>query len=190
MSDKRPQGMRHYELVVLVNPGQSDKVQEMFQRWQTTIQGQGGQVHRFEDWGRRPLAYSIDKAFKAHYLLFNIECTPETLEALESGFRFNDAILRHLTVHKNHAETAASAMTLEGNKNHDANGRRGGRIDKQRIANISYMDVEALWTFLMETGRLIPARLTGTSAKLQRRVSHAVKVARYLALLPYCDRHQ
>src|SRR5579864_2425375 len=87
-----PQGvcMRHYEMVFIVHPDQSEQVPAMIERYRTLITGRGGQVHRLEDWGRRQLAYSIQKVHKAHYVLMNIECDQETLDELEHAFKFND----------------------------------------------------------------------------------------------------
>ena len=102
--------MRHYEIVLLIHPDQSEQVPAMLERYKTIVTGAGGAVHRVEDWGRRQLAYMIQKLAKAHYLCLNIECSNETLEELETGFRFNDAVLRHLTVAREKAETAPSVM--------------------------------------------------------------------------------
>lgn len=102
--------MRHYELCVIVHPDQSEQVPAMIERYKSLILEQGGKVHRIEDWGRRQLAYPIQKLVKAHYVLMNIECTSETLAEIENGFRFNDAILRYLTVKMKKAETAPSVM--------------------------------------------------------------------------------
>ena len=102
--------MRHYELCVIVHPDQSEQVPAMIERYKSLILEQGGKVHRIEDWGRRQLAYPIQKLVKAHYVLMNIECTSETLAEIENGFRFNDAILRHLTVKMKKAKTAPSVM--------------------------------------------------------------------------------
>ena len=102
--------MRHYEICFIVHPDQSEQVPAMIERYKTLITGQGGQVHRVEDWGRRQLAYPIDKLVKAHYVLMNIECGKATLDEIESGFRYNDAVLRHLTVGMKKAETGASPM--------------------------------------------------------------------------------
>ncbi len=105
--------MRHYEIVFIVHPDQSEQVPVMTERYRSLITSKGGKIHRFEDWGRRQLAYSINKVYKAHYLCMNIECDQETLTELETGFRFNDAILRHLTIKKTKAVTAASPMMKE-----------------------------------------------------------------------------
>ncbi|HBZ58163.1 MAG TPA: 30S ribosomal protein S6 [Sutterella sp.] len=102
--------MRHYELCVIVHPDQSEQVPAMIERYTNLVLEQGGKIHRVEDWGRRQLAYPIQKLVKAHYVLLNIECTSETLAEIENGFRFNDAILRHLTVKMKKAETAPSVM--------------------------------------------------------------------------------
>ena len=98
--------MRHYELCIIVHPDQSEQVPAMIERYKTLVTEQGGQIHRIEDWGRRQLAYPIEKLVKAHYVLFNIECGHETLAEIENGFRFNDAIL----VKTKKAETAPSPM--------------------------------------------------------------------------------
>ncbi|KPF56264.1 30S ribosomal protein S6 [beta proteobacterium AAP51] len=102
--------MRHYEIVLLIHPDQSEQVPAMLERYKTLVTSGGGKVHRVEDWGRRQLAYMIQKLVKAHYLCLNIECGIETLTELETGFRFNDAVLRHMTVGKAKAETAPSIM--------------------------------------------------------------------------------
>jgi len=102
--------MRHYAIVVLIHPDQSEQVPAMLERYKSLITTTGGQVHRVEDWGRRQLAYQINKLAKAHYLCLNIEVSKETLVELETGFKFNDAVLRHLTVLKDKAETTPSVM--------------------------------------------------------------------------------
>lgn len=105
--------MRHYEIVFIVHPDQSEQVPAMVERYKTLVTSQGGQLHRLEDWGRRQLAYPIQKLHKAHYVLMNIECSGETLTELEHGFKFNDAILRHLTIRMKHAVTTPSPMMKE-----------------------------------------------------------------------------
>ena len=102
--------MRHYEVCFIVHPDQSEQVPAMIERYRTLVTAQGGLVHRVEDWGRRQLAYPIEKLVKAHYILFNIECTKPTLDELEHGFRHNDAVLRHLTVGMKKAVTTPSPM--------------------------------------------------------------------------------
>jgi small subunit ribosomal protein S6 len=105
--------MRHYEIVFIVHPDQSEQVPAMIERYRTLVTGKNGQIHRLEDWGRRQLAYPIQKIHKAHYVMMNIECDQETLGELEHAFKFNDAVLRHLTVKMKNAVTAPSAMMRE-----------------------------------------------------------------------------
>ena len=102
--------MRHYEICFIVHPDQSEQVPAMLERYQSLITSQGGKVHRVEDWGRRQLAYPIQKLVKAHYLLLNIECGKPTLDELEHAYRYNDAVLRHLTIGMKKAETTPSPM--------------------------------------------------------------------------------
>ena len=118
--------MRHYEIVFIVHPDQSEQVPAMVERYKTMIAEAGGKIHRLEDWGRRQLAYQINKLHKAHYVLMNIEATPATIEELETGFRFNDAVLRHLTIQKKAAVTEPSVM-MQGEKSKNLlNGEAAG----------------------------------------------------------------
>jgi small subunit ribosomal protein S6 len=105
--------MRHYEIVFIVHPDQSEQVPAMVDRYRQMVTGRNGRIHRLEDWGRRQLAYPIEKVHKAHYVLMNIECDNETLGELEHAFKFNDAVLRHLTVLMTEAVTTASPMMKE-----------------------------------------------------------------------------
>lgn len=105
--------MRHYEIVFIVHPDQSEQVPGMIDRYKTLVTGRNGQIHRLEDWGRRQMAYPIQKMHKAHYVLMNIECDGETLAELEHAFKFNDAVLRHLTIKTKNAVTVASPMMKE-----------------------------------------------------------------------------
>ena len=102
--------MRHYEICFLVHPDQSEQVPAMLERYRSMIEEKGGNIHRLEDWGRRQLAYPIIKLHKAHYVLMNIECDGQTLSELEGAFRFNDAVLRHLTIRRKAAITEQSEM--------------------------------------------------------------------------------
>lgn len=108
--------MRHYEVVFLVHPDQSEQVPGMVDRYRSSIEGSGGRVHRLEDWGRRQLAYPINKVHKAHYVLMNIECDNATLSELESAFRFNDAVLRNLILKRKDAVAAPSPL-VKGDDN-------------------------------------------------------------------------
>ena len=105
--------MRHYEVVFIVHPDQSEQVPAMVERYKTLVSSRNGIIHRLEDWGRRQMAYPIQKVHKAHYVLMNIECDAETLTELEHAFKFNDAVLRHLTIKMKAAATAPSPMMKE-----------------------------------------------------------------------------
>ena len=105
--------MRHYEIVFIVHPDQSEQVPAMIERYKTLVTGRSGQIHRLEDWGRRQMAYPIQKVHKAHYVLMNIECDGETLAELEHAFKFNDAVLRHLTVKMKKSVMTPSPMMKE-----------------------------------------------------------------------------
>jgi len=108
--------MRHYEIVILVHPDQSEQVPAMIERYQGIITSSKGKVHRLEDWGRRLLAYPINKIHKAHYVLMNIECGGESLNQLTDAFRFNDAVLRNLVFKKNKAVTQPSPLFKSDNE--------------------------------------------------------------------------
>ncbi len=105
--------MRHYEIVFMVHPDQSEQVPAMIERYRSMVTAKNGQVHRLEDWGRRQLTYLIQKVHKAHYVLMNIECDQETLDELDHAFKFNDAILRHLTIRMDGPVTEPSPMMRE-----------------------------------------------------------------------------
>lgn len=115
--------LRHYEVVFLVHPDQSEQVPAMIERYKALIETDGGKIHRLEDWGRRQLAYPIVNLAKAHYVMFNIEVTQNALNELESGFRFNDAVLRHLVVRRDEADLEPSFI-LKSKEKDDAKGSR------------------------------------------------------------------
>ncbi len=118
--------MRHYEIVFLVHPDQSEQVPAMVEKYQGIVTGSGGAIHRNEDWGRRQLAHPIHKAHKAHYVLMNVECGHEAIEEIRSLFRFNDAVLRHLIISRDKAITEASPMAVqvEEEKNRERESQR------------------------------------------------------------------
>lgn len=117
--------MRHYEIVFMVHPDQSEQVPGMIERYTQVVKDGGGQIHRLEDWGRRALAYRINKIHKAHYVLMNIECNQAQLDELEHIFRFNDAILRHMVMRKVHAISKPSPLTKAKEE-----GQRNGRSSR------------------------------------------------------------
>ena len=121
--------MRHYEIVFIVHPDQSEQVPAMIERYRTMVSGPGGRIHRLEDWGRRQLAYPIQKVHKAHYVLMNIECGAATLTELEHAFKFNDAVLRHLIVAVDEAIATPSPMMKE-EKARSLTGRDGDRGER------------------------------------------------------------
>ena len=121
--------MRHYEIVFLVHPDQSEQVPAMIERYKGMIAGGEGRVHRLEDWGRRQLTYPISKVHKAHYVLMNIECDQKILNDLTGAFRFSDAVLRHLVVNMDEAVTEPSPMAKAADEEGDGGRRRDRRDD-------------------------------------------------------------
>jgi small subunit ribosomal protein S6 len=139
----KPKGkiMRHYEIVFLVHPDQSSQVPAMIDRYRSTIETASGKIHRLEDWGRRHLAYPINKIHKAHYVLMNVECDQATLEELESGFRFNDAILRSMTLLQKEAITEPSPIaTATAEENKAAESRAKDAAAKEAAADTGAED--------------------------------------------------
>ena len=120
--------MRHYEVVFLVHPDQSEQAPAMIERYRSMIETREGKIHRLEDWGRRQLAYPIQKVHKAHYILMNIECDKEALDELVNAFRFNDAVIRHLVMVRNDAVTEPSPMA----KAKEERGARDEGRDRER----------------------------------------------------------
>jgi len=117
--------MRHYEIVILVHPDQSEQVSAMVERYTSIVKDAGGDVHRFEDWGRRHMAYPINKIHKAHYILMNVECTGEALDELTHNFRFNDAIIRNMIIRRKEAITEVSLIKA-------SEGRDDRRYDERK----------------------------------------------------------
>ncbi|WP_119393335.1 30S ribosomal protein S6 [Salinibius halmophilus] len=126
--------MRHYEIVLLVHPDQSEQVPAMVERYTTSVVENGGAVHRNEDWGRRQLAYQINKVHKAHYILLNIEADAETVEELKTTFRFNDAILRSMFIRRDEAITEASPVKAQEQRDQRKREERAAREEAARAA--------------------------------------------------------
>jgi small subunit ribosomal protein S6 len=124
--------MRHYEIIFLVHPSQSEQVPAMLDRYRSNLEARGGQIHRLEDWGRRQLAYPINKIHKAHYVLMNIECDAEALAELESAFRFNDAVLRNLIIKRDAAVTEPSPLLKSGDEREGSDDEGGDRDRGER----------------------------------------------------------
>ncbi len=119
--------MRHYEIVFLVHPDQSEQVPAMIDRYKATVESNGGKVHRLEDWGRRQLAYSINKIHKAHYVLMNVECNEDVRDEIETAFKFNDAVIRSLIVRRDAAVTDMSALAKAKSEEDAADKRAAAR---------------------------------------------------------------
>lgn len=122
--------MRHYEIVFLVHPDQSEQVSGMVERYTASIKEDGGQVHRLEDWGRRHLAYSINKIHKAHYILMNVECSEAVLEELTTTFRYNDAVLRHMVIRTDEAIVDESFIMKAEKEGRERRSRRDDRSER------------------------------------------------------------
>jgi small subunit ribosomal protein S6 len=122
--------MRHYEIIFLVHPDQSEQVSGMVERYTVSIKEDGGQVHRLEDWGRRHLAYSINKIHKAHYILMNVECSDTVLEELTTTFRYNDAVLRHMVIRTDEAVTEESPIMKAEKEGRERRTRRDDRPEQ------------------------------------------------------------
>lgn len=123
--------MRHYEVVFLVHPDQSEQVSAMVDRYRSMVEAAQGTVHRLEDWGRRQLAYQINKIHKAHYVLMNVECELETLRELESAFRFNDAVLRSLVIKREAPVTEISPLAAEAEAEREKDRRDRERAEQR-----------------------------------------------------------
>ena len=135
--------MRHYEIVFIVHPDQSEQVPGMIERYRQMVTSRAGHIHRLEDWGRRQLAFPIQKIHKAHYVLMNIECDQETLDELEHSFKFNDAVLRHLTVQMKAAVTTPSPMMKEEKSRSVLNGEAPKAAEATKTAETAVAAVAA-----------------------------------------------
>ena len=181
--------MQCYELTALIHPDCSDQVPDMMKRISDQVAEDDGQVHLMEDWGRRLLAYSVNRVHKAHYIWFNFSASPQLIEKLNKNYTFNDAVIRHLLAKQKTPTTQATEMIGKDDMKLDL-GRKMPRISRDDLENISFYHIDILKYFVMENGRIIPCRMTGVSPKTQRKISHSVKLARLLALFPYCDHHK
>ncbi|MBL4794589.1 MAG: 30S ribosomal protein S6 [Pseudomonadales bacterium] len=124
--------MRHYEIVIMIHPDQSDQASAMIERYTGSVKEAGGTVHRLEDWGRRQLAYPINKIHKAHYILMNVECDQTTIDELTNAFRFNDAVIRNLVIRRKKAVTEESPLVkvADERERRDDRGDRGDRSEQ------------------------------------------------------------
>ena len=122
--------MRHYEVVFMVHPDQGDQVAGMIDRYKSMVEAAGGKMHRLEDWGRRPLAYMINKVHKAHYVLMNVECPSSVIDEITELFKFNDAVMRHIVLVKDKAITGPSAMLKKIERDAERERERAARGDR------------------------------------------------------------
>ncbi|MBB5211377.1 30S ribosomal protein S6 [Microbulbifer hydrolyticus] len=127
--------MRHYEIVFLVHPDQSEQVPGMVERYTATIKESGGEVHRLEDWGRRRLAYPINKIHKAHYILLNVECTEEALAELTTNFKYNDAVIRNLVIREDEAISEESPIMKAEKESRERKAARAERSERRERAD-------------------------------------------------------
>ena len=133
--------MRHYEIVFLVHPDQSEQVPAMVERYTNTIESTGGTIHRYEDWGRRHLAYPINDIHKAHYILMNVECAQEALDELTTNFRYNDAVLRNMVIRRDEAITVMSPIKAAESRDER---RRAERAEKEAATQEVVEETEAV----------------------------------------------
>jgi len=160
--------MRHYEVVFMVHPDQSEQVPAMIERYRTMIESSGGAIHRLEDWGRRLLAYPINKIHKAHYVLMNIECGAEPLEELGSAFRFNDAVIRNLIIKRDEPVTEASLFAKMKEEEEAAAKLRAEAEERARVA------AEAAEKAKAEAAEKAKAEAVETEAKAEELASEDV----------------
>ena len=135
--------MKHYEVVFLVHPDQSEQVPAMIERYRSTIESQGGTIHRLEDWGRRQLAYPINKVHKAHYVLMNVECPIEAMKEIESAFRFNDAVIRNLILTTKEAVTEVSPLVKSKDERREDSGDESAPASTENATAPQESDDEA-----------------------------------------------
>ncbi|SDR82383.1 small subunit ribosomal protein S6 [Halopseudomonas xinjiangensis] len=134
--------MRHYEIVFLVHPDQSEQVNAMVERYTKLIEEDGGKIHRLEDWGRRQLAYPIDKIHKAHYIMINVECSAKALEELTENFRYNDAVIRNMVIRRDEAVTEQSDMLKPEDTGRGERRERRERTDSDSDADNTSNDTD------------------------------------------------
>jgi small subunit ribosomal protein S6 len=134
--------MRHYEIVFLVHPDQSEQVPAMIDRYRTLIEEDGGQIHRLEDWGRRQLAYPINKIHKAHYVLMNVECSLTVLREMQSAFRFNDAVIRNLIIERDDAQTEPSPL-IRSRDERDSHSDRDDQGEREERTDLDDEEIDA-----------------------------------------------
>lgn len=173
-----------YEMVLVINPAQSEQAAETLERYRNIVEEHAGSVIRAENWGRKKLSYPIDRQIKGHYLYINFESSHDLIQKLEGVYlKHNDAVLRHWIAKMDQRIEQNSPLYTEGE---DAPERS---VDQSHPEFYDFKNVKFLRSCIMETCRILPRRTTGLNAAQQRRLTRSIKVARILSLLPYCDRH-
>lgn len=183
--------MKYYDIVILFHPNQSDRVPEMVDRYKKLITESGGEVILDQDLERKKIHYTIKqhRSSKAHFVLLCIRCDVATINQLTESFKFNDVIMRTLIVSRTAARTENSPALLEKDER-SSGGRQARDLMKSLFkAEDIYLNISFLREHTLNTGRIMPGRVTGMNSKQQRQFTRAVKWARYLGLLCYCDRH-
>jgi small subunit ribosomal protein S6 len=174
-----------YEMVLVVDPAQSEQAEEIMSRYCQLIDEHAGKLIRAENWGRKKLAYAINRQFKGHYLYLNFSSSHELIELIRNSYlKHNDAILRHWIAKVDVAVTVRSPLYVEGEDMPEK------RVAQDHPERVNWKNVRFMRDCLMETFRILPRRTTGLTAKQQREMTRSVKIARFLALIPYCDRHK
>lgn len=181
--------MNYYEIVLLVHPDHSEQIAEVIERQKSNFEQRGAKTHRAEDWGRMRLAFSIGKKFKAHYVFFHIECDSDVIQMFKDDVQFNTAILRYYVERTKHILSDRSPL-FRFPEDEDKPERQRQHVKPHPLEEFNYKNLRLLKESMMETGRIVPARTTGRTAQQQRKISKAIKIARFLSLLPYCDRHK
>ncbi|MCP8351943.1 30S ribosomal protein S6 [Candidatus Synchoanobacter obligatus] len=173
-----------YEMVLVINPAQSEQADETLQRYSDLVEEHAGEVIRMENWGRKKLAYVINRQIKGHYLYINFAATHELIEVIEQTYlKHNDAVLRHWIAKMPVKIEEKSPLYSDGEDSSEH------QFTESHPEFYSFKNVRFLKGCIMETKRILPRRTTGLNARQQRQITRSIKVARILALIPYCDRH-
>lgn len=174
-----------YEMVLVIDPAQSEQAEEIMNRYFQVVEEHAGKMLRAENWGRKKLAYAINRQFKGHYLYFNFESGHDLIEKIRSSYlKHNDAVLRHWIAKVDAPVNVRSPLYVEGEDAPEM------RVPMDHPERINWKNVRLLRDSIMETCRILPRRTTGLNAKEQRELTRSIKIARFLALIPYCDRHR
>ncbi|UTC24814.1 30S ribosomal protein S6 [Candidatus Comchoanobacter bicostacola] len=174
-----------YEMVLIIDPAQSEQADEILSRYSQLVDEHAGKLIRAENWGRKKLAYAIKRQFKGHYLYLNFQSSHALIELIRNNYlKHNDAVLRHWIAGVDSPVAVQSPLYVESENDKEA------RVPDDHPERVNWKNVRLLRDSIMETCRILPRRTTGLSSKEQRVLTRSIKVARFLALIPYCDRHK